>query len=156
VPIDPAEEPAIEPVEPAPIESVEPAPNDPVDDELPIEPVPVEEPFIVEPADPDERDPLVAPDMPLVPMLPPIDVPPAPPDPTEALGFIACASRLHASTSDDEGSAARAGAHTPTIPATTNTAVAPYSLFMVKSLPEATSSRSPGGFKVSATDRRLG
>ena len=130
VPIDPAREPLIEPVEPAPIEPAEPAPIEPVDGELFIEPVPVEAPPIVEPGEAAPLDPLVASDVP--PMLPPIEVPPAPPDRTEALGFIACASRLHASKSDCEGSAARAGAHTPTIPATTNTAVAPYSLFMMQ------------------------
>ena len=85
----------------------------------------------MEPGDAEPLEPGVA-DSPLVPMLPPIEVLPVLPDLTEALGFIACASRLHASKSDCEGSAARAGAHTPTIPATTTTAVAPYSLFMIQ------------------------
>ena len=95
-----APEPVDEPMD------VEDEPVAPADDEPLIEPVD-EEPD-VEPLG-DIADPLA--DAPGVLTLVPVEVlPRAPlPEPTDALGLIDCASRLHASKSVCVGSAARAG-----------------------------------------------
>jgi hypothetical protein len=151
-----AEPPGIEPADPAPTEPVDgPPPIDPVEP-APIEPVPeppIMEPGVTEPLG-DDSEPPPAPGMLLVPMPPPIDVPLDVPEPTEALGFMACASRLQTSKSDCVGSAARAGLTAATIPATANSAVARYSFFISVSPPKLV---QPSGllarrFKVNATD----
>jgi hypothetical protein len=106
VPID-------DPLDDVPIESIEPVPTGPVAELPVVEPEPVADEL-------DDAEPLAPPSVPLVPMLPPLDVP----EPTDALGLNDCASRLQASKSACVGSAARAGPHTPTMPAMAKTAVA--------------------------------
>jgi hypothetical protein len=110
-----APEPADEPMD------VDDEPAAPLDDAPLVEPV--DDESDVDPLG-DVIDPLA--DAPGVPMVAPVEVlPPAPlPEPTDALGLVDCASRLHASKSVCVGSAARAGPQMPITPATANSAVA--------------------------------